>query len=139
MRPTPCASCGDRRLAIALQAGRVVLCDPCTRAIAGWFFAADEQELEAFFGYAIPRAMRRARLLSETSATDTAHRDLARGYASRGLRADASTEWALAASKSDEPHEAMARLLEPIIARGTLEALSRSLGLYLVNRRVTAS
>jgi hypothetical protein len=135
MRATPCASCGDRRDPVAIQAGRVVLCDSCTRAIAPWFFAATDEEVESFFGFAVPD--RRSGLTRVASAQ--VHRDLASAYRDMGLSADASVEWALTATTSGEPHEAIARLLEPVIGRGTLDALARAVGLYLVARRTTAS
>ena len=123
---------------MALQAGRVVLCDACTKAIPEWFFAATDEEIVSFFGFAVPsRAVRAARLVDVTRAET--HADLGRAYREMNLDADAALEWALAAMAGGDEHEAIARLLEPVISRGTLKALSCAVGFHRNARRKTAS
>lgn len=136
MRETPCASCGDREQAVGLQADRLVLCDRCTRVIPEWFFVATDEELHAFFGFAVPIATRHEALSS--AASKQTHTDLAVAYAQKALTADAAIEWALAAMNVSEPHAAVGRLIEPVAQRGMLGALARSVGLHL-HRRSTVS
>lgn len=135
MRETPCASCGDRETAVALQVGRVVLCDACTKAIPEWFFAATDEEISSFFGFAVP--LRAARLV-EVTRPET-HAERGRAYREMHLDSDAALEWALAAMAGGDAHEAIARLLEPVVSRGTIEALARALGFHRDARRRTAS
>lgn len=138
MRETPCASCGDRETVVALQVGRIVLCDPCTKAIPEWFFAATDEEITAFFGFAVP--LRASRLVDVTRPET--HAERGRAYREMHLDSDAALEWALAAMAGGphgEAHEAIARLLEPVVSRGTIEALARALGFHRNARRKTAS
>ena len=122
MRETPCASCGDVKKPVALQAGRILLCDACTRAIPEWFFAADEAELDAIFGEP----------LSRRSRTDALVKD---GPPSRA----SLLELAVAAQHAVEPFDDIARLLERAFQRNTLSMLARAVGLHLHTRSGTFS
>jgi hypothetical protein len=127
---TPCASCGDHTSPFRLQVGALVLCDRCTEAIPAWFFAATDAEIEAFFGITITRG----RGISDTP--QQVHADLALAYSEMKMVPDATLEWALAAMTSPND-EAIAHLLEPVIARGTMPALARAVGMYLRTRTVS--
>ena len=114
-----CDGCGDSEKPVAVQAGQVVVCDTCLARIASLVLVGEPKVVEALFG-CIP-----APTHGEVTSAQ-AHFDLAIAYESKGLAGDALTELALAATVDGEPDsEAWARLLEPLVARGTLASAAR--------------
>ncbi|MBL8720676.1 MAG: hypothetical protein JNL79_32115 [Myxococcales bacterium] len=117
-----CAGCGDSTRPIAVQAGRVVVCDRCQSGIPALVLNADGGTLEALFGCRPPR-------LRSAEGDARAHLDLAVAFEKSGLEGDAILEFALAAlagaDDGDADEEACVKLLERLVARNTLGAAAR--------------